>query len=111
MSKSDKTGVVIHMLKGNDMTFTLQTSHVAKLMKIKKHLIGELYLTLQNCHSEQMKEEIQKKLIYVEGLNTTQIATLWFTSSLSNDGNIKYFKRIIDLYTLFNSISSREFDK
>jgi len=46
MSKSDKKVVVIHMLKGSDITITLRTSHVTKLMAIKKHLIGELYLTL-----------------------------------------------------------------
>lgn len=111
MSKSDKTGVVIHMLKGNEITITLRTSHVTKLMTIKKHLIGELYLTLQNCHSKKMQEEIQKKLMYVEGLNITQLAILWFNSSLSNDENIRYLKRTIDLHTLLNNISTRELEE
>lgn len=60
MSKSDKKVVVIHMLKGSDITITLRTSHVTKLMTIKKHLIGELYLTLQNCPSEKMKERFRR---------------------------------------------------
>ncbi|MFJ8099443.1 hypothetical protein [Lysinibacillus sp. NPDC096212] len=94
------------MLKGNDITITLRKSHVTKLMTIKKHLIGELYLTLQDYHSEKMIEEIQKKLMYIEGLNISQIAMLWFTSSLSNDENIRYLKRTIDLHTLLNNIST-----